>query len=90
MRDTFAPLRQVHVPRRNVDKPAMVVELKYNKDSIAAIEQIKQKNYPAKVKEYMESSGSGEILLVGINYDKETKTHTCKIECFNYMPIVSL
>lgn len=70
----------VFIPRRNVDKPAMVVELKYNKDAVAAIDQIKQKNYPAKVAEYMDSSSTGEILLVGINYDKESKTHTCKIE----------
>ncbi|MBQ0049906.1 MAG: AAA family ATPase [Bacteroidales bacterium] len=74
----FADL--VFIPRRNVDKPAMVVELKYNKDCVAAIEQIRQKNYPAKVAEYLESDGSGGILLVGINYDKETKAHTCKIE----------
>lgn len=74
----FADL--VFIPRRNVDKPAMVVELKYNKDSVAAIEQIKQKNYPAKVAEYMDSARAGKMLLVGINYDKQTKTHTCKIE----------
>ena len=40
-----------------------------------AIRQIKQKNYPAKLAEY-----TGDILLVGINYDKETKQHTCQIE----------
>ena len=33
------------------------------------------KQYPAKVAAY-----AGHILLVGINYDKESKTHTCKIE----------
>ena len=42
---------------------------------ITAIDQIRRKEYPAKLAEY-----SGEILLVGINYDKETKLHTCKIE----------
>ena len=42
---------------------------------ITAIDQIRRKEYPAKLAEY-----SGEILLVGINYDKETKQHTCKIE----------
>ena len=40
-----------------------------------AISQIKQKNYPAKLADY-----TGDILLVGINYDKESKQHTCKIE----------
>ena len=42
---------------------------------VTAIDQIRRKEYPAKLAEY-----SGEILLVGINYDKETKLHTCKIE----------
>ena len=42
---------------------------------ITAIDQIRRKEYPAKLAEY-----SGEILPVGINYDKETKLHTCKIE----------
>ena len=40
-----------------------------------AINQIKQKNYPSKLTDY-----TGDILLVGINYDKETKEHTCEIE----------
>ena len=65
----------VLIPRRNVAKPALVIELKYNQSADTAISQIKQKNYPAKVAEY-----TGDILLVGINYDKETKQHTCKIE----------
>lgn len=65
----------VLIPRRNVDRPAMVIELKCNKDADTAISQIKRKEYPAKVAEY-----TGDMLLVGINYDRETKTHTCKIE----------
>ena len=65
----------VLIPRRNVAKPALVIELKYNQCADTAISQIKQKNYPAKVAEY-----TGDILLVGINYDKATKQHTCKIE----------
>ena len=40
-----------------------------------AINQIKQKNYPSKLVNY-----TGDILLVGINYDKEMKEHTCRIE----------
>ena len=65
----------VMIPRRNVDRPALIIELKYNNSVNTAISQIKQKNYPSKVEGY-----TGEILLVGINYDKESKTHTCKIE----------
>ena len=68
----------VLIPRRNVDTPALVIELKYNKCADAAIEQIKRMEYPAKVAEYV-----GDILLVGINYDKETKKHSCKIERFS-------
>jgi hypothetical protein len=69
----FADL--VLIPRKNVESPAIVLELKYNKDADTAINQIKRKQYPAKVADY-----SGRLLLVGINYNKETKTHTCKIE----------
>ena len=65
----------VMIPRRNVDKPALVIELKFNNSADTAIDQIKRKQYPAKIAEY-----TGDILLVGINYDKETKLHTCKIE----------
>lgn len=73
----FADL--VFIPRRDINKPAMVVELKYNKDADAAIDQIKRKHYPAKVAEYLNDT-QGDILLVGINYDKQSKTHTCVIE----------
>ena len=69
----FADL--VFIPRRNVDSPALLIELKCNKSADAAIDQIKRREYPVKVAQY-----SGDILLVGINYDRETKTHTCKIE----------
>ena len=65
----------VMIPRRNVNKPALVIELKFNHSADTAIDQIKRKEYPTKISEY-----TGDILLVGINYDKETKQHTCKIE----------
>ena len=65
----------VMIPRRNVSKPALVIELKFNNSADTAIDQIKRKQYPAKIAEY-----TGDILLVGINYDKETKLHTCRIE----------
>ena len=64
----------VMIPRRNVSKPALVIELKYNHSADTAIDQIKRKNYPDKLSEY-----AGDILLVGISYNKETKQHTCKI-----------
>ncbi len=65
----------VLMPRKNVAKPAIVIELKSNKTASKAIEQIKVRNYPQKVAEY-----TGDILLVGINYDTETKQHICTIE----------
>lgn len=65
----------VLIPRKNVDSPAMVIELKYDKDTEAAISQIKNRNYPQKIAEY-----TGDILLVGINYNKDTKNHQCQIE----------
>jgi hypothetical protein len=65
----------VFIPRKLSNKPAMVVELKYNKDAQSAIRQIKEKKYVKSLEEYQ-----GNLLLVGINYDKETKTHECVIE----------
>ena len=65
----------VMIPRRNVSKPALVIELKFNNTADTAIDQIKRKQYPAKIAEY-----TGDILLVGINYNRDSKLHTCKIE----------
>ena len=64
----------VLIPRKNVDSPAIVLELKYNKDADTAISQILRKEYPVKVAQYI-----GDLLLVGINYDRETKQHSCRI-----------
>ena len=69
----FADL--VLIPRCHINKPAMILELKFNKDADSAIRQIHEKRYTGKVLEY-----TGNIILVGINYDKTSKTHECKIE----------
>ena len=69
----FADL--VLIPRKNVDSPAIILELKVDKDADAAIDQIHRKEYPVKVQQY-----TNNLLLVGINYDRETKQHSCKIE----------
>ena len=71
--DGYADL--VLIPRKNVSRPAVVIELKYDKTVDTAISQIKQKHYPEKIQEY-----TGDILLVGINYDQDTKQHKCHIE----------
>ena len=65
----------VLIPRKHVDSPAIVLELKYDQDADTAINQIKQKNYPERVVPYTKN-----LLLVGINYDKQQKTHTCRIK----------
>ncbi|MDD6202538.1 MAG: AAA family ATPase [Lachnospiraceae bacterium] len=67
------------IPRANAGKrPAMVIELKYNKSADTAIKQIKEKRYQGALSGY-----SDKVLLVGINYDaegKDKKKHTCVIE----------
>lgn len=65
----------VFLPRKQVDKPAMIVELKWDKSAAGAIRQIKEKQYDGVLKNY-----GGELLLVGINYDKASKMHDCIIE----------
>ncbi len=69
----FADL--VFVPDRNCSRPAMIVELKWNKTVETALDQIRRQEYVACLERY-----SGEILLVGVTYDKEDKEHVCKIE----------
>ena len=68
----FADL--VFIPRNGRNLPAMIIELKKGHSAEEAIQQIKDNDYLHKVSEY-----SGEMLLVGINYDNQ-KGHTCKIE----------
>ncbi len=71
----FADIVYIPKPERRGDSPALVIELKWNKDSESAIDQIRDKKYPDSIKEYADN-----ILLVGINYDKKTKKHECSIE----------
>lgn len=64
------------IPRKKYpDKPAMVIELKWDQSADTAISQIKRKQYTDALQEY-----KGNILLVGISYDKQTKKHTCVID----------
>lgn len=55
--------------------PALIIELKYKQKAISAIEQIKERHYDSKIREFADS-----ILYVGINYDPQTKYHECIIE----------
>ena len=65
----------VYLPKSGVNKPALLIELKFDKSALTAVTQIKEKNYLLFFKDY-----KGEVLLVGINYSKDTKTHQCIIE----------
>ena len=65
----------VYLPRKGfLDKPALIVELKWNKSAEGAIQQILKKQYFQNLEDY-----SGNMLLVGINYDLKTRKHECKI-----------
>ena len=68
------------IPRKiHLDKPAVILELKWDKDAVGAISQIKEKQYIDALKDY-----HGNLILAGINYDKKTKEHICKIEQLQY------
>ena len=65
----------VFLPKRTSSNPALVLELKWDKTAEGAISQIKNKGYVSALKEY-----KGNILLVGINYEKKSKKYQCRIE----------
>lgn len=69
----FADL--VLMPRKNVDKPAILLELKSNQSAVSAIDQIHRKEYQGKITQFAD-----KVLLVGISYDSKTKKHECVIE----------
>ncbi len=65
----------VFLPKPASLKPALVLELKWDKTAEGAISQIKKRKYVSALKEY-----KGNVLLVGISYEKKNKRHLCKIE----------
>lgn len=67
----------IFLPRKHSDKPVMIVELKYNRSAEGAIEQIKDRQYPKALEHW---NNDKPMLLIGINYDRKTKEHTCHIE----------
>ena len=71
----FADFVYIPKPEYRGEYPALVVELKWNKNVETALHQIKNKNYTEALSDYTE-----DILLVGINYDKASKRHECLIE----------
>ena len=83
--DTYALYRELHggegfadlvfVPRKGNTNPAMIIELKWNKNAGVALEQIHDKSYVKCLKDY-----EGKVLFVGVNYDKKSKEHECRFE----------
>ena len=71
----FADFIFIPKPEYKSAYPALVVELKWNQKVQTAIQQIKDRKYPSSISDY-----TGDILLVGINYDKKSKKHQCIIE----------
>lgn len=53
------------------------MELKWNKKAKTVLQQIKEKKYVQAVSNY-----TGNIMLVGLSYDKKSKKHECIIEKF--------
>ena len=71
----FADFVYIPKPEYKADYPALIVELKWNQKAQTAIQQIKNKKYPTAIEKY-----TGDILLVGISYDKNCKEHQCLVE----------
>ncbi len=65
------------LPKQTSDKPALIIELKWNKSAKRAVSQIKDRKYM----QFLEKAGyQGKVLFVGINYSSRTGKHTCIIE----------
>ena len=64
----------VLLPRPTCKQPAVVLELKFNQSADTAISQIREKRYTGVLQDF-----AGDVVLVGINYDKQTKLHECMI-----------
>lgn len=82
----FKPIREMptgrgfadllFIPKQEFpDVPAMTLELNWNQSAETTLRQIKEKKYDSILDSY-----HGNVLLVGINYDKKSKFHDCIIE----------
>ena len=61
--------------RRGDSTPTLVVGLKWDRSPEAAVAQVRERDYPAVLRDW-----GGPILLVGITYDRKSKRHVCRIE----------
>ena len=57
------------------DVPAIIIELKKDDTTSAAISQIRERRYPEALEKYRDN-----LLLVAITYDSKTKEHRARIE----------
>lgn len=74
----------IFYPKKGFDKPGIILELKVDKSPEYALRQIKEKNYIMRFKGGLaENPAVDKVLLVGINYDRKTKKHSCVIEELN-------
>ncbi len=71
----FADFVFLPKPEYREDYPALIVELKWNKNASTALQQIRDRRYPDSIESY-----TGNVLLVAITYDKKDKKHRCLIE----------
>lgn len=62
-------------PKKKASCPALIVELKWDKSSSKALEQIDNNRYAD-----IFNGFSGSVLKIGINYSTKDKKHSCKIE----------
>ena len=71
----FADIVYLPMSANAKDKPALIIELKKDESAKIALEQIKERDYVSRVKEYTDN-----ILLIGINYDSKNKQQSCEIK----------
>lgn len=65
----------VFIPKKDTAYPAIIIELKWNKDKEEAVSQIDEKKYASVLDGY-----AGEVVKVGLSYDEKSKIHGCRIE----------
>ena len=70
----------IFYPKRK-DELGIILELKVDDSADNAIKQIRDKHYIQKFRgKVAEKAEVKEVVLVGINYDKGSKKHTCRVE----------
>lgn len=63
-------------PRKTSGKPALLIELKWDKSAEKAVAQIEEKDYVSLLRQ---ADYEGDVLLVGISYNVKKQKHSCRI-----------